>query len=403
MGLIEGRFALTNQGEEFFEDLAAELAVPENRYEQARASYRSLGEWFHRDESAVRRFDPQIYAQGSFRLGTAIKPSSEDEEYDVDSICLCHGLTKSTVTQYDLKRLLGAEIEAYRKSKNMVKPLKEGRKCWVLSYADGAQFHMDIVPAVPNAQGLRRRLEEARLSTEWADTAVGITDNETAGYYVITDDWPRSNPKGYSNWFKRRTTVLLERRQRRSAGQVQAEVENLPTFKLKMPLQSAVMILKRHRNLMFAERPADGPISVIITTLAAHAYNGEAGIGEALVAILARMDRYIEDREGVPWIANPTDPFENFADKWVNHPERRAAFYEWLRAAREAFIEVARLTDRQAMTDTASGGVGRVLAERARDRRRGVAKPSLLTSGFIRDEAAMRREAVQLRGNNRSA
>ena len=403
MELIEGRYELTSQGEEYLEDLAAELEVPTGRYEQARASYRSLGEWLHRDESKVRLYDPQIYAQGSFRLGTAIKPSSEDEEYDVDSICLWQALSKSTVTQYDLKRLLGAEIEAYRRSKNMVKPLKEGRRCWVLSYADGAQFHMDIVPAVPNAQGQRKRLEVARLSTVWAETAVGITDNEIHGYYAITDDWQRSNPKGYSGWFKHRTTVLLERRQHRAADKVHAEVENLPTFRLKMPLQSAVMILKHHRNQTFADRPDVAPISVVITTLAAHAYNGESKIGEALVAILARMDRYVEDRKGVAWIANPTDPFENFADKWVAHPERKVAFYEWLDAARSDFVELARQTDRETMMETASAGVGRDLAKRARDRRGGIARPSLLTGGFVRDEAATRREAVQLRGNNRSA
>lgn len=47
------------------------------------------------------------------------------------------------------------------------------------------------------------------------------------------------------------------------------------------------MILKRHRDGMFASRYDERPISVIITTLAAHAYNGEEKIADALYSILA--------------------------------------------------------------------------------------------------------------------
>jgi hypothetical protein len=41
------------------------------------------------------------------------------------------------------------------------------------------------------------------------------------------------------------------------------------------------MILKRHRDYSFTNRKEERPISVIITTLAAHSYNGEETIGRA--------------------------------------------------------------------------------------------------------------------------
>ncbi|WP_245572759.1 nucleotidyltransferase domain-containing protein [Lichenihabitans psoromatis] len=403
MSMIPDTITLTKEAETFLEDLAAELEIPQGRYEQARERYRSLGEWLHRDASTVRQFDPQIYAQGSFRLGTAIKPPSEKEDYDVDSICLFKKLDRQTITQQDLKIRLGQEVEAYRTANSMIKPLVEGRRCWVLSYADGAQFHMDMVPAVPSAESQRRRLLEAHLSTAWAETAVSITDNETPGYMVITDDWQRSNPKGYSRWFKQRTTVILEKRQALTADRVRAEVEAIPTFKLKLPLQAAVMILKRHRDNMFSKDATDAPISVIITSLAAHAYNGEARIGAALVSILAGMDRFIlTGANGEAVIQNPSDPLENFADKWVKHPERKSAFYSWLATAREDFSALAGMTDRRQITERASDSVGEPLAKRA-EGRRPYATPSLLTTGFIRDEAQARREAVRIQGDNRSA
>ena len=102
-----------NTIEAFLEALIAELEIPEHRYDQADRSFKSFGEWLHRDGSSVRQFDPQVYCQGSFRLGTAIRPLTEDEEYDVDSVCEFRLLTKQQLSQYQLKLLLGAEVGAY--------------------------------------------------------------------------------------------------------------------------------------------------------------------------------------------------------------------------------------------------------------------------------------------------
>ncbi|MYZ42504.1 nucleotidyltransferase [Achromobacter sp. KS-M25] len=364
----------------FLEDLAEELSVPIGRYEQAERSYQSLGEWLHREKSSVRPFDPNVYVQGSFRLGTTIRPSTDTEEYDVDSVCELQNLDKFSLTQRQLKTLLGLEIEAYRKSQSMNKPLREGRRCWVLDYADGAQFHMDIVPAIPNGQGARALLESRDLETRWTDTAIAITDNKGATYSSLTEDWPRSNPKGYCEWFKSRMSGDLERRKRILAESVKASVEDIPDYKVRTPLQAAVMILKRHRDYSFAGRQDERPISVIITTLAAHSYNGEETIGGALDAILGNMEKYILWHNNRHWIPNPTDPLENFADKWAEHPERAAAFVEWLLKAREEFARAAHSRDRAIIAETVGRGVGLSLAHRAARRPH---QSSLLKIGSI--------------------
>ncbi len=67
-------FALTREAEEYLQDLADELAVPYSRYEAAERSYKSLGEWLDREASSVRQYEPQVYVQGSFRLGTKRTP-----------------------------------------------------------------------------------------------------------------------------------------------------------------------------------------------------------------------------------------------------------------------------------------------------------------------------------------
>ncbi|WP_440799881.1 nucleotidyltransferase domain-containing protein [Serratia marcescens] len=357
----------TKNAEEFLTALADELAISESRYEQACRSYTSLGEWLHRPESAVIQYDPQVYVQGSFRLGTAIRPLNDEEEYDVDSVCLLQSLSTQDITQNDLKTLLGDEIKAYRKAQNMVRPVREGRRCWVLDYADGAQFHMDVVPSLPNAARQRMLLETYGFDLKWSETAMVITDIESPVYHVLSDDWQRSNPKGYAEWFKLRMKDVFERRRKVLAESMKASVEDIPDYKVRTPLQSAIMILKRHRDGMFEKRYDERPISIIITTLAAHAYNGEDKIAGALYSILAQMDSFIE-HDGYRYIIrNPSDPLENFADKWPQHPEREAAFFEWLQQARRDFGNLAKQMEKRSLVESVRPHMGAV-ADRAATR-----------------------------------
>lgn len=358
--------------EPFLEALVEELAIPESRYEQAETSYKSLGTWFHRPESAVRALDPAVYVQGSFRLGTAIRPITDAEEYDVDSVCELRKLSKTQLTQFQLKELLGSEVKAYHKAHGMTKPVREGRRCWILDYADGAQFHMDLLPALPNAAEQRMLLEKAMVDVRWAETAVVITDNESGDYYVQSATWPRSNPKGYAKWFASRMSAILNRRKQllveslRKRG-VNASVEDLPEYRVRTPLQSAVMLLKRHRDSMFVT-PAlaeNKPISVILSTLAAHAYGQEETIAGALRSILASMDQYVRWDGARFHIPNPTDPLENFADRWHNDPRRAEAFFQWLKQAREDFGRVAQATTLKAMNEAVRTRMGSGLTDRA--------------------------------------
>jgi hypothetical protein len=369
----------TYSAQSYIQALAEELDISDSRYEQAYDRYRSLGKWLNRDASAIKEHDPAMYVQGSFAFGTVIKPCSDEEEYDVDVVCELKQLSKTELTQKQLKHLIGEEIDAYRSANNMQKPLDERRRCWALNYADGAQFHIDIVPAVPNGAGVRLLLEQRNLDATWADTAIGITDNEVYNYTHITDDWPRSNPKGYLQWFRSRMTVLLERRKAELAEKIRASVEDIPDYRVKTPLQSAIMILKRHRDMMFANDENNSkPISIIITTLAGHAYQGEGQIADALFSILSRMDSFVSWDGHKYVIPNPSDPSENFADKWEEFPERKDAFFHWLEKARQDFQAIAEQFSRKVITETISPNIGQDLAKRAEERSSGRGPVSLL-------------------------
>ena len=385
---------LTSESDKFIRALLEELEVPEENYKRAERSYKSFGDWVHRDDSQIVDFAPEVYVQGSFRLGTAIKPSSADGEYDIDLVCVLQKIQKSLVTQEDLKSLVGGEVSSYREAKAIKKPVKQGQRCWTLEYADGAHFHMDILPALPNGESQRLLLEARGLGTSFADTAIAITDRDDDFYQTISDDWPRSNPKGYAEWFRSRMTDVFEKLRKELAEAetrkgVQASIEDIPEYRVRTPLQQSIMILKRHRDDMFLDdKLKRKPISIIISTLAAHAYEGESNIGDALLGILSRMQDHIKHNGDEYVIANPSDLTENFADKWKKHPDRETAFFSWLNQAKDDFFALAKLANLQEMAKPTTTHLDSELTDRALQRVVRSSGASLLGAAAVAPVAA---------------
>lgn len=342
--------------ESYLVDLVNELDVPESRYEAAQRSYHSVGEWLSRDESTLQQFNPAVYIQGSFRLGTAIRPINENDDYDVDLVCELD-VDLLTVTQAELKQLFVDEMAAYAKAHSMGQP-SEGRRCVTLNYTDGAQFHLDVLPAVPDGKRKVEALAMENLKTDWAESAIAITDHEHPRFRFKTDHWPHSNPKGFSAWFQECMRKVFESRRYALALEAHASVEEIPEHVVKTPLQAAVQIMKRHRDMMFKDRPDEKPISVIISTLAARTYASESTISGALGTILHNMRNHIVTRDGVLWIANPTDPKENFADRWQSHPERQDAFFEWLEKASSDFVLASSKRSRKFLVEATESWAG---------------------------------------------
>lgn len=309
--------------------LADDLDVSEAKYKEAEERYKALGKWLERPESSLRQLSPTIYVQGSFLFGTAIKPITDQGHYDLDVVCQI-GLNKKQVTPKRLKEMVGREVKAYATAQSMDNPAEEGNRCWTLNYSDKSRFHMDVLPSVPDSEALRLRLEQYSMSSGWTEDAISITDRNDPLYEIRFADHLVSNPKGYAEWFKDKmkkialatfsaSDVLMEK---------YAKVEDVPTYEFKSPLQRVVQILKRHRDITFGDSD-DKPISIVITTLVAHAYQGESDIQEALANIVDRMLDKIEMVGCEVWIRNPVNPVENFADKWREHPSRKQAFYRW--------------------------------------------------------------------------
>ena len=319
---------ITQDLERLLVKIAEKIDIPESRFLQAKERYEAVGKWLQRSESIIAKFNPEVYTQGSFRLGTVIKPIS-GEEYDIDLVCELN-LTKKILTQKKLKDFIGYEIHKYAKANNMANLPEEGKRCWTLNYANGAQFHMDILPSIPDGKEFELLLESKSIKNQWAIHAIAITDNTNTNYQIISDDWPRSNPKGYSEWFKERMRSQYDNQRIILAEAYRNRVEDVPEYKIKTTLQRAIQILKRHRDIMFTDDQDNKPISIIITTLAAHAYKNEDSLLATLQNIVNEIPKHIEKREDGYWVSNPVNPLENFADKWNDYPKRQENFFKWL-------------------------------------------------------------------------
>lgn len=328
---------LTQEQKEQFskilEEVGKALDITEEQYNAAVTSYRFVAEWLSASDSLLSPYHPEILPQGSFLLGTMIKPIHEDDELDVDLVCRLEG-KRYEWTQYNLKQIVGDRLKAHGTLKRLLRS-PDGRRCWTLDYADTAKFHMDVLPSIVS-RGYKIILERA-LSANYTNDAeslaIRITDKESQNYLTAFDPsyWLKSNPFGYALWFEERAKLALS-----NIRMMSEAIQPVPKYqKEKLPLQRIIQILKRHRDMMF-DGDCDKPISIILTTLAARAYNKETNIIEGLLNVVDQLSTFIEERFSyehgrvIKWISNPVNALENFADKWPENPKKERNFYNWL-------------------------------------------------------------------------
>lgn len=337
-------------------EIANQLDLPDSLYEEAVARYQAVGKWLGEGDSPLVIYSPVIYPQGSFLLGTVTKRWGEKDEYDIDLVFEIN-LSKNSITQKELKDLIGDRLKQNETYRRMLD--KEGRRCWTLVYANDAKFHLDILPAIPDID-FRTVLKGLGVQDAWADTSISITDITLPNYDRIDISWPRCNPKGYAAWFRSRMAIQYDALRKHIAEAMKAEVQSVPEYQVKTPLQQSIQLIKRHRDIIF-EHKDDKPASIVLTTLAAHAYNNEFDLLQALMSIVNGMPRYITAKDGKPWVQNPVDPSENFADRWQDRPEREQDFYNWHRKMQYDLNTILRCDD----TDRISELLNPMFGERA--------------------------------------
>jgi hypothetical protein len=347
-------------------NLSKLLDISPNKYKEAVERYTAVGNWLNEGVFEGCNEKPIIYPQGSFRLGTIVRPikNGEESDYDIDLVCTLP-ILKTSTTPEKIKSMVGARLKENTNYKRMLDD--EGCRCWTINYAekDGIGFHIDILPSVPEDKQIIGSLSSI-IPLELANQAIAITHRRKSNEY----QWLSSNPRGYANWFDQinkpslnKIEIVEKQLLFESHRDLFEKVEDVPIQLIKTPLQRAIQILKRHRDLRFAGHPLENekPISMIITTLAAKLYQNEGDVyltlknivekltahasllqpGVILEKNLAELHLITKRSDGTWYIPNPVNPNENFADRWHEDGNKKArAFFEWVSWVRNDLVDI---------------------------------------------------------------
>ena len=108
-----------------FSKLADELNISEAMGKRAVSGYENVGSWLDSDDFATQTV---VYPQGSFALGTVIKPLSggdEEHEYDIDLVCYMPEMENSTAKE--VKTSVGERLREHKGHANRLDD--EGKRC----------------------------------------------------------------------------------------------------------------------------------------------------------------------------------------------------------------------------------------------------------------------------------
>lgn len=304
-----------------------EISVTRAQHETARRHAMEVDHWLKQGGGRIGEGIPRTFIHGSFRLGTAIRPIGPEGSYDVDLGCELTAADVRTWMQQEVKHAVGdrlkenPEYDRILRKQGAEKYEKGSRRCWTLEYPGSENFHLDTLPAVPDAYTRDTGLGERGFGDTNA-TAMRLTD--TKEWEKEEGKWPCSNPEGYAEWFHamagRPLREAIERLGRETGRRAEA-------WETRSALQDVVKLLKRHRDQTMGGDD-DKPISIVITTLAGQVFKEEWDT----VACMRRMPtgmRY-KLRQDSYEVRNPVDHRENFTDKWREEPRKQRVFMEWL-------------------------------------------------------------------------
>ena len=250
---------MTKNNTEFGEFLKDQVNLNPSRLERLKSSVRGVTDCLKRQLTGFQTTEPQ----GSYALGTIIKPVDDTDEYDVDI-----QVVMNPNPEMEPKDYIGEVRKALKADKNYADKVRLKTRCVTVDYA--GDFHLDVVPR--------------------------ITDDGT--HYIfnrIENEREETDGTGYREWFNDKNRI--------TGGNLKRVVRLLK-------------YLRDHKGNYTAK-------SIILTTLAANAIEESdeeteavSTVADTLVTALTRMDEYLQENPQMPEIKNPVLPSETFNRHW---------------------------------------------------------------------------------------
>src|SRR5687768_15427813 len=132
------------QREELLARIAQELQLDKTRLERMESAYNAVAELLKKDSDFFNDLVIEIYAQGSKRIGTTVKPINE-EDFDLDTVLHIY----DPYFNHSPQKIYNALVRALEKNDYYRSIMEKKTRCVRLNYK--SDFHMDILPAcMPN-------------------------------------------------------------------------------------------------------------------------------------------------------------------------------------------------------------------------------------------------------------
>lgn len=307
------------QWEELIGNLLRRLELDEAERSNAKKDYEQLADDIA-GKLSIPRHDVEIFPQGSMRTQTTIS-QRYPVKFDLDVVVKLSGPKYSNP---DPEAMFAAFGLALKGNEAVTGEPEAKRRCWRLQYPNKA-YYFDVTPAVGDRTGR-------------AGSSLSVRDPDTG--------WAPSNPEEFADWFcshaAKRFAFQFELLKARIEGRT--TVTPLPDERVGLDdiLRRTVQLMKLHRDTLYwgaeDKKREVMPISVIIVTLATHAYADLLATRpheftspiEVVLALVEAMPGFIE-RNSSGWrVENPRLASENFADKWnTDNGARRTEFMRW--------------------------------------------------------------------------
>lgn len=293
----------TAQIDDLLARAAEKLQLNKARKEKIESSYAAIQNLLETDKEFFDKIDFEIYPQGSVRIGTTVKPI-KDNEFDLDIVLHIKNSRYQDIDPMNvynqLKRVLHSD-DRYRDKVELK------NRCIRIDYA--GDFHMDVLPG-------------CQVENQNSDKIV-IPDRELKS-------WLTSNPKGYGKWFIAKSDSV-----RQTLLEKAFSMEDLPSdeYATKKPLQRAVQIIKRYRDLFFEKDTTYATPSIVLTTLAGQLYQNQDSIFETIDSIVSQLKNSTNSSRNTRIkVVNPVNPEEDFTDKWEREPTYYTEFIKFVEA-----------------------------------------------------------------------
>ena len=275
---------MAKNNQQFADFLRDEVNLNQSRLDRLETAVGGVNEYLKNNLPGYQKME----RQGSYALGTLIKPVDDNDEYDADI-----QIVMNPNPNWEPKDYVNQVNRTLSGNKTYADKLRLKNRCVTVDYA--GDFHLDVVP---------------RVTINGKHYICNRTNNK----------FEETDGNGYRDWFNDKNRI--------TGGN----------------LKRVVRLLKHLRD----DKNSFRAKSILLTTLAGNTIRtsdegteGVSTVADTLETVLSRMNDYLQRHPNMPEIKNPVLPAENFNRHWAqqNYTNFRNRIQTYARIARQAKAE----------------------------------------------------------------